>query len=84
MITPLRVEAQVVYFDLIRTSQSGVVTENWSYLCLPITRDHLETAPILPDNCMENFDETQRKFLGYLKGLYDEGGDMAGWYDSLV
>lgn len=79
MTTSTRLEAQVVYFALKSTQRSGIVAENWAYVCLPITIEHLKMAPTLPDNMIESFDETMRKFLGYLSGLYDQGGDMEGW-----
>lgn len=86
MIISTRMEAQIVYLDLKKTTlKSGAVTENWTYCRLPITTDRLKFAPTLPDNCRAaNFDETERDFLCYLRRLYGKGGDMDGWYDSFL
>lgn len=85
MTTTTNLEAQVVYFALKNIFRSGIVAEKWSYVCIPITMNHLQkSTPTLPDNYTENFDETMRQFLGFLSGLYDQGGDMEGWYDSFV
>lgn len=59
---------------------SAKAADNWAYVSVPITTDHIAiNKPTLPDNIEENFDETKRQFLGYLSDLCAEGGVMHGW-----
>lgn len=81
MNAPTRLEAQIVYFAQKSNARSGNIADNWAYVSLPITIDHTQIdTPTLPDNIVENFDETKRQFLGYLSDLCEEGGAMGGWY----